>query len=89
MRDAEAIEQTDLTELSVPVHPFAGAGAGDPQLGSDVGDRPGQTSLGEPPTAFYRQRGGWGASSSIPGLHPIGGRRASIGDREELGPLFG
>lgn len=57
VRHVGAVEQIALTELAVAVHPFAGAGAGDPHLGSDVGDRTSQTSLDEPSTAPYGQRG--------------------------------
>ncbi|NKT67593.1 hypothetical protein GS860_06255 [Rhodococcus hoagii] len=88
VRDARAVQQTALTELAVAVHPFAGTGAGDAHLGSDVGDRTSLTSLDEPSTAFT-DNGALGCV--IAGTQPasIGSRRASIDDREELGPLSG
>lgn len=78
VRHVGAVEQIALTELAVAVHPPAGAGAGDPHLGSDVGDRTSQTSLDEPSTAPYGQRA---LGCLIAGTRPASDRSPASVDR--------
>ncbi len=57
VRDAGAVEEAEFAVFAVAGHPFAGAGPGDPSLGSNVGQRTGLAPLHETAAAFDGQRG--------------------------------